>query len=75
MYELNKLKEISANKNMIRSLPPDIGQLKELRSLSLSRNSIEVLPKQISLLPLSFLNLSDNQVKAIPNHLCNVLQL
>ncbi|UOG51018.1 leucine-rich repeat domain-containing protein [Leptospira noguchii] len=54
----------------LKTLPNEIGQLKNLRELNLSYNQFTTLPNETGQLKnLQFLDLSDNQLKTLPNEI------
>ncbi|EMS89038.1 leucine-rich repeat domain-containing protein, partial [Leptospira noguchii] len=51
--------------NQLKTLPKEIGQLKNLQELDLHNNQLATLPKEIGQLKnLQFLNLSQNQLSS-----------
>jgi Leucine-rich repeat (LRR) protein len=64
------LKKLSLKHNQLKSLPPEIGDLTELKELYLEYNKLESLPSEIGKLKnLEFLYLNDNKLKSIPREI------
>ena len=62
--------------NGIKSLPPEIGNLTNLRTLNLRNNELTSLPTEIGLLEnLVYLNLCQNQLSALPAQIVNLKNL
>ncbi len=60
----------------IKELPPELGELKNLRILILHDNKIKSLPPEIfDLFNLEILNLADNNINALPSKICNLINL
>ena len=76
--EINLMKnliELDVACNKIRHLPSQIGDVISLRSLNLRRNYLEKIPIEISFLPLVDLDLSSNDIVAIPVEFCFITTL
>src|SRR5687767_1286180 len=57
-------------------LPPEIGQLTNLTTLSLDRNQLSILPREIGKLSkLTTLSLSDNQLSILPPEIGQLAEL
>ncbi|EME39968.1 hypothetical protein DOTSEDRAFT_74737 [Dothistroma septosporum NZE10] len=71
-----KLKKVYLNWNKIRSIPPQIGQMRFLTVLDLSNNDLHWLPPEIGVLTnLKKLNLYDNNLDDLPYELGSLYQL
>ena len=63
----NEQTELDLSENQLKTLPPEIGELKNIISLKLSRNQLTTLPAEIEKLKiLTTLGLSRNQLKTLP---------
>ncbi|MCL4832152.1 MAG: hypothetical protein KJZ86_06910 [Caldilineaceae bacterium] len=61
---------------LVGALPPEIGNLTALTSLTLSNNQLTSLPSQIgNLIALSWLNLGRNQLTSLPSEIGNLTSL
>lgn len=70
------LTKLYLNNNRLQSIPPEIGQLRNLMHLDLSLNQISVLPPEMGMLVnLKVLLLVDNKVEVIPYELGNLFAL
>lgn len=71
--------KLDLSNNGMRTLPPEIGRLRNLQYLNISRNQLAELPREIGLLnKLQVLNVSGNQLDQLPTevgNLANVKQL
>ena len=75
LEEICSAKEINAFGKEIEEIPKEIGNLINLRNLSLG-NRIEKIPKEIgNLTNLRKLYLSNNQIKGIPKEIGNLISL
>jgi len=67
IYQLFQETKLELNNKGIKTLPPEIGSLSNLRRLYLSGNQIETLPPEIGLLSnLQALYLYNNQIETLP---------
>ncbi|WP_001011290.1 leucine-rich repeat domain-containing protein, partial [Leptospira interrogans] len=61
-----KVRTLDLSANRFKTLPKEIGKLKNLQELNLNKNQLTILPKEIGQLKnLRKLNLSANQIKTI----------
>jgi len=58
VYGLGYLEELSACRNQLFELPPEVSLLRALRRLDLEGNLIKRLPLELCLCPLEHLNLA-----------------
>ena len=58
VYGLGYLEELSACRNQIVELPPEVSLLRALRRLDLEGNLLKRLPLELCLCPLEHLNLA-----------------
>lgn len=63
---LSKLKVFNVHGNNIRLIAFSFAKLQNLKSVDLHSNSITTIPEDIWYCPLSFLNLSDNNISEFP---------
>ncbi|KAL6041668.1 Leucine rich repeat domain containing protein [Balamuthia mandrillaris] len=71
-----KILRLNLNKQHLRSLPPQIGLLRYLRSLNLKRNRLTELPEEFGMLDhLQHLVLSFNCLASLPHSIGNLKQL
>jgi small GTP-binding protein len=71
-----KAKSFDLSDEKIASLPPEIGQLTNLKGLDLSKNQLTALPPEISqLTSLKELDLSKNQLTALPPEISQLTSL
>lgn len=76
LFSLNKLQELSLDKNNLTRLPKEISNLRKLRELELHHNHILELPPEIGELKnLQKLLLSDNNLTQIPVEICKLKKL
>ncbi|HAS44087.1 MAG TPA: hypothetical protein DCS93_26655 [Microscillaceae bacterium] len=67
LFELAHLREVHLDKNMLHTLPPDIGRLQQVFRLSLRENYLTALPDEIGHLKvLDSLDLEKNQLAMLP---------
>jgi len=68
--------ELVLGQKNLSEIPPEIGQLTNLKSLSFSENSISVLPNEIfGLATLERLSFAFNQITSIPSAIENLVSL
>ena len=82
LWKLKNLKvlklgyEYSGEKNQLKEIPKEIGQLTQLQTLNLSNNQLTALSDSLGqLTQLQSLNLSDNQLTTLPESLGGLTQL
>ena len=82
LWKLKSLKvlklgyEYTGEKNQLKEIPKEIGQLMQLTQLNLSSNKLTILPDSLGqLTQLTELNLSSNQLTALPDSLGQLTQL
>ncbi|MCL4272355.1 MAG: leucine-rich repeat domain-containing protein [Anaerolineales bacterium] len=82
LWKLTNLKvlklgyEYSGEKNQLKEIPKEIGQLTQLTFLDLSSNQLTSLPNWLGqLTQLTSLNLFDNKLTALPDSLSQLTQL
>jgi Leucine-rich repeat (LRR) protein len=76
ILKIGTLKQLTITKANIRSLPDDIGDLKNLKVLNLAGNKIDKLPERFGQLTnLEELNLENNILEEIPKQLANLPNL
>jgi len=83
VYDLNealanpdKVFKLSLENQGLKSLPAEIGSLKNLQVLNLSENKLKTLPPEIgSLTKLQSLTLYNNKVQTLPNEVRNLRSL
>ncbi len=64
------------NRNHLKSIAPEIGQLKKLKTLCLDGNDLDSLPKEIGdLCNLSYLDISWNNISLLPKETGNLYKL
>ena len=69
-----KLEELWMDGNKIQHVPPDIGQLKNLRYLDLTENSLSWIADEIGDCEmLTDLHLTTNNLTLLPENLCKYL--
>ncbi|CAH1266412.1 LRRIQ4 [Branchiostoma lanceolatum] len=73
--QLQKLRELRLDNNMLTQLPQAITTLPNLQYIDLSWNKIDTLPDGFSRLQLRQLYLLSNRFKEIPEEVCSLLQL
>jgi len=67
---------LSIQRNQIKSLPPEIGNLTNLEFLYLGYNALTVLPDEIGLLTnLKYLNIGKNNLTELPESIGNLTHL
>jgi len=77
LLEDTSITELDISNNQISgSLPSQIGQLKNLRTLNASNNNFTGIPAEIGQLSnLEIINFSNNQLTGLPNELGNLTNL
>ncbi|ETN61923.1 hypothetical protein AND_006407 [Anopheles darlingi] len=63
---MEKLTELDAACNQITHLPGRMGDLRHLRSLNLRSNQLVYLPRDLTCLELTFLDISSNKIATLP---------
>ena len=67
---------LNLSKHKLKTIPPDILKLKNLRELDLSRNKIDSIPKEIGTFKqLTHLNLSHNEIVMLPDEIGELVSL
>jgi hypothetical protein len=68
--------ELDLSNLSLTRIPPQIGQLTELKSLNLSGNQLSEIPSQITqLIALEYLDLRSNQITNIPSQISQLVAL
>ena len=73
---LNCSLELSVERNQLSSLPVEIGQLSQLRTLSVAHNSLTSIPQEIgNLVSLEAVSFSCNQINTFPSQIFGLSSL
>jgi len=59
------LTAIDLSNNNLKVLPKEFGYLKKLKKLYLNNNDFQTIPKQLEMLQLTFLDISNNKLKSV----------
>ncbi|MCB9186011.1 MAG: leucine-rich repeat domain-containing protein [Flavobacteriales bacterium] len=74
--EFPNLQWLDLSRNRLKSIPPQIGLLKNLKKLILNKNKIEALPAEIGQLEdLRELIISENELETLPDEIGNLKKL
>lgn len=70
------LQWLDLSKNRLTELPPELGQLKQLKKLILNKNRLEAIPPEIGQLhDLRELIISQNELETLPEEISNLQKL
>lgn len=73
---LTELTDLTFTSNYsFTQLPTEIGQLRHLKRLHISWGSLESLPQEVGLLPLTVLDLNNNKLRFIPSEIGKLTDL
>ncbi|XP_033117841.1 DISP complex protein LRCH3-like isoform X3 [Anneissia japonica] len=75
LCEFFSLENLNCYKNVLKSIPDKVNQLRSLRFLNLSRNQLTILPSGLCELFLEVLNVSNNKLVSLPEHIGQLSEL